>query len=77
MIVVVGQMREISLARTDTPRRGEGLIEAHVCRMRCAPERIQYHHVHLPNLLNDWRGHLLAVTQICQSLIACLNEKEP
>src|SRR5688572_7908262 len=75
VIVVVGQMSEISALRTDTSGGGERFIQAHVGGMRIAPKGIKHRHLHTLNLLNRLRWNFFAIVQISQQLASFLCEK--
>ena len=76
MIVFVREMGEIRPARRNPPRCCQRLIQAHVRRMRRAPQRIQHCHLRAGHLLDDFPRHLLAIAQVCQPLHARLREQK-
>src|SRR5215207_5142556 len=73
----MGQMSEIGALRANTPRSGEGFIEAHVGRMRLISQGIKHDDIDASYGLNDIRRHFLTIAEIGKLLAVTLGKQEP
>src|ERR1700677_1287921 len=76
MIVIVSQMREVSSAGANAAGSGERFVQAHVSRVRGAPQRVQYDDLDSSHLLNDLGGDFFAIAQIGEAFRAVLDEEK-